>query len=467
VSIGSQTIAQVFYWNNGVYNGKTSGGLGKTSYFFQTPANTTHVSCNIDMPSAHSTETFNAVMDTLQIEQGSVATAYSPYEYKYLLNSYNDPNSDMVNSIKELFLNVPQKNKYDKSLAVDGRYYSTTTGAVNVSATAAITGEIPVIPNKRYVLSIDAAGDGVFAMHNIFYWDADGNYIGRDIGDRVWDDNSKYIIFTVPYNAYFVGVNFLWQITHTTEDFVAMSGTIQLEDGGIITSYEPYETESEIKKTSVYENTQEYSGKKWVCVGDSLTGINDATTMHYFDYISANLGMEIVNMGVGGTGYMRGYDINAAFYQRISGIQTDTDFTTIFGSGNDLALYANIGNYTDTGTSTICGCVNTTLDNYFSACPIAPIGIIAPTPWASCPTTVPGNNMELYAEKLRAIAAYRGIPFLDLYHGSNLRPENEANLVQCFYNSAPLDGNGDGVHPNELGHKIIATKISEFIKTLC
>jgi lysophospholipase L1-like esterase len=85
----------------------------------------------------------------------------------------------------------------------------------------------------------------------------------------------------------------------------------------------------------------------------------------------------------------------------------------------------------------------------------------------SYPTTMVANNhMDDYVEKLQKIANYRGVPFLDLYHGSNLRPENETNRNACFYNESSLDGNGDGVHPNELGHRIIAPKIYEFLKTL-
>lgn len=221
-----------------------------------------------------------------------------------------------------------------------------------------------------------------------------------------------------------------------------------------------------------------YTGKKWVVVGDSLTEVNEATTKHYFDYITDASGIDTYNMGVGGTGYSRGYDTSRAFYQRISNCPVDADVVTIFGSGNDANIEAQakfngktwaeaLGSYTDSTTDTICGCVNITLDNFFGTHPTTPIGIIAPSPWQSYPTTKLTNNwFEDYTNALKQICDYRGVPFLDLYHHSNLRPENEANRNACFYNGASLDGNGDGVHPNELGHKIIAPKIYEFVKTL-
>ena len=219
--------------------------------------------------------------------------------------------------------------------------------------------------------------------------------------------------------------------------------------------------------------------KKWVVIGDSLTENNVATTKHYFDYIAENTGITIHNMGVGGTGYIRGYNNNRAFYQRVLNIPTENiDIVTVFGSGNDMNLNASpifdgktweeaLGVFTDINTDTICGCINTFLNNYYSKHPTTPIGIIAPTPWKNWPTTLISNNrFNDYTKALQTICEYRGVPFLDLYHYSNLRPEDQTNCNACFYNGTSLDGNGDGVHPNELGHKIIASKIYEFLKTL-
>lgn len=205
-------------------------------------------------------------------------------------------------------------------------------------------------------------------------------------------------------------------------------------------------------------------GKTWLCVGDSLTA-GPSSSKYYHDYISEKNDMTVVNLGRGGTGYMNDYGTGNAFYQRIIQQTSDIDFATVFGSGNDLNHFSVLGNYTDTTTDTICGCVNTFFDNYFTNYPTQPIGMIAPSPWKDYPTITPNNQMEQYVEKLRQIADYRGVPFLDLYHHSNLRPENSINREALFYH-ASLDGHGDGVHPNEDGHKILASKIEQFIKTL-
>lgn len=204
-------------------------------------------------------------------------------------------------------------------------------------------------------------------------------------------------------------------------------------------------------------------GKKWVAVGDSLTEKNVSAISNYTDFISALNNMEIVNKGVGGTGYMRDAENNRAFYQRAATIP-DCDIITIFGSGNDLANYSSLGDITDSTTSTICGCMNETFDIIFENHPTTPLLVIAPTPWAgNTPDMTTG--MSLYCEKLASICSRRGIAYLDLFHHSGLRPDDTNQRDLVFYNGS-LDGHGDYVHPNKLGHSIIAPRIMQAMESV-
>lgn len=81
-----------------------------------------------------------------------------------------------------------------------------------------------------------------------------------------------------------------------------------------------------------------WTGKKWACVGDGLTEVNQRTTMHYHDYITEKTGITVVNKGVSGTGYMSGVNDNRSFIARVATVQTDSDVVTIFGSCNDRML---------------------------------------------------------------------------------------------------------------------------------
>lgn len=204
-----------------------------------------------------------------------------------------------------------------------------------------------------------------------------------------------------------------------------------------------------------------WEGKKWVCVGDSLTENNIRTTMHYHDYISQETGISVVNMGLSGSGYAALAGESKAFYQRVANVPTDANAVTIFGSGNDRSSGLSIGDPTDTGTSTICGCINTTIDNLVSIFPDVPLGIVAPTPWESNPPSDPTNWMSRYTAALKTICEYRSIPFLDLYHCSNLRPWTAEGRVACY-----TKDEGSGVHPDETGHKLIASRFKVFVESI-
>ena len=217
--------------------------------------------------------------------------------------------------------------------------------------------------------------------------------------------------------------------------------------------------EASILTVASYKTGAKWLGKKWVCVGDSLTEHNLRTTKNYHDYVAEATGITVVNMGLSGTGYMRQQDNNNAFYQRILNVPTDADVITIFGSGNDLSQ--PLGEVTDTGTTTICGCINTTFDNLYSVFPLAQIGVITPTPWIGNPPSNPNDAMSKYSAALVEICRLRGIPCLDLFHCSNLRPD-DATFRQLAYSK----DEGNGVHPDETGHKMIAPHFEAFLDSL-
>ena len=214
---------------------------------------------------------------------------------------------------------------------------------------------------------------------------------------------------------------------------------------------------------------QPFYGKKWTVVGDSLTEVNVRTTLHYHDYIAESTGITVVNHGHSGAGYYaRSFDY--AFMNEVKRIPTDSDIITIFGSINDVFhTTIPLGNITDTTTDTLCGCINITLDNLYARIPAAYLGIITPTPcWYQSSGVIddwtpsnPGNDLELYSGALVEICKRRSIPCLDLYHSSNLRPQESSFRTLAFSKDS-----GNGIHPNETGHKLIAARFLEFIKTL-
>lgn len=205
--------------------------------------------------------------------------------------------------------------------------------------------------------------------------------------------------------------------------------------------------------------TKKWVGKKWVVIGDSLTEANNKTTKNYHDYVAEKTGITVVNLGHGGTGYKREYDGEGPFSDVVSSIPTDADVVTIFGSGND-AIYT-IGDPSDTGTTTLCGCINTTIAAIFDRITTCQLGIVTPCPWESYNPADDTNWMAQYSAAIVEICKRWGIPCLDLYHCSNLRPWESA-----FRTAAYSKDGGNGVHPDETGHALLAPKFESFVESL-
>jgi lysophospholipase L1-like esterase len=209
-----------------------------------------------------------------------------------------------------------------------------------------------------------------------------------------------------------------------------------------------------VKKEKILPKSP-FINKKWACIGDSWTDNRNANPKkRYFDFISEETGITPIMMGYSGSGYAKLGQFS--FYNRAKQLPVDTDVVTIFGSGNDLSSELPLGNITDNGTDTICGCINTAINNILSVNPIIQIGIISPCPWKDYKDTQ--EKWDNYCKALEQIAKSRSIPYLDLIHCSGLRPWNDKARQLTFVD--------DGVHPNEKGHKIFSSQIREFLKKI-
>lgn len=347
------------------------------------------------------------------------------------------------------------KNLFNPSTLVDG--YLNADGSIHengIDMDWNTTDFIEVEPEKKIVTS-KKSNDGIRRKITMFFlteFDAGKKVIKHTASSEklVIDllENSKFVRFSI----------------HKAE-----INEIQTEQNNDMTTYEPYEKKvgkDNLSREFVEEfealKRLKWQGKKWACLGDSLTEKNIRTTKHYHDYIAESTGIAVFNMGVGGTGYKRTEENYTAFYQRAVKLPVDCDVVTIFGSGNDLSLIKELGTPTDVETTTICGCINKTIDEIIKIKPTVALGIVSPTPWVgNQPTVDDSNAMAKYTKALHDICKIRSIPFLDLYHCSNLRPWTSEGRNACY-----TKDDGNGVHPDENGHKLIAPRFKIFLEQL-
>lgn len=203
-----------------------------------------------------------------------------------------------------------------------------------------------------------------------------------------------------------------------------------------------------------------FHGIKWACIGDSLTDpVTTRASVKYYDYIVNGTGIGFTNLGVSGTGWYYDYNGRGNFASRIGSVPADCDVLTIFGGGNDLT-HISVGTASDTTADTLMGNVYLTIQDVFTNRPDVMLGVISPTPWIQYPPYT-DNNMATFVTELEKLCRMYSIPYLDLYHGSNLRPW-DADFRAAYYSK---DG-GNGVHPDERGNARFAPAVLSFLDYL-
>lgn len=382
-------------------------------------------------------------VDNPQIESGTTETLYA--EYNLILKDTSLPED--VNIIAESYIPVIKRVEND------------ITNTKYVDITSQFTLSDGYIDNRNGNLVSYETGKSTDYLNIFEYGDL---YI---TGSSPYSSNCLYAIYDV--NHVFLGYH--KNGTETNYHF-KWTDIISQYPNAYYVRFSTITTVSALtikRASTIVEIIADFSssvwrGKKWTCVGDSLTEVNSRTTKHYFDYVAEATGVNIVNLGASGRGYKNPSSVdNKTFLDVITEVPTDSDVVTIFGSGNDLTHGYTLGDVTDTGTTTICGCINETLDALIDRFPTVQLGVVAPTPWVNFPPSTANNAMELYVNALKTICANRSIPFLDLYHCSNLRPWTAEGRAACY----SKDG-VNGVHPDEEGHKLIAPRFKGFLDTL-
>ena len=208
-----------------------------------------------------------------------------------------------------------------------------------------------------------------------------------------------------------------------------------------------------------------WSGKKWVAFGDSLTDETINADKKYYRYIEEKTGITVVVMGAGGTGYYKGYDSGTAYGQRMANVPADADVITIFGSVNDWhtkSAGVEMGNASDTvEAGTLAGYINECIDVAVEKAPYAQIALVTPMDYKG----LPSDTLEGIANIIKAVASYRQIKCLDLYHESGFRVRNP--IFATVYTTDYSETAESYGHPSNLAHEqLIAPEFMELLKRM-
>lgn len=216
----------------------------------------------------------------------------------------------------------------------------------------------------------------------------------------------------------------------------------------------------------------ELRGKKIVFLGDSITQGAGATNEEnvYLEVCAKKLGAKAVNFGVGGTRIAPQITPSAEafcdeyFLLRAKKMDKDADLVVVFGGTNDFghgdAPFGRIG---DKDPATFCGAYDALIEYLMATYGKEKLIIVYPLRRRN-ETATNGDGSKAdgskplaeYHDAEKAIAEKCGLKSVDFWNDGDLNPNTP-------------DGNenfADGLHPNDIGHRLLGEKLAEAIKRM-
>lgn len=318
------------------------------------------------------------------------------------------------------------------------------THTINGSSVSGLSNWIPVKAKTKYVIN------KTYTQYYLF--DAEKNYLSS--ATHIYAP----VVITAPQDG------FLLIKTNGDTETVVVEGT----DLG--NHYEDYYAlrESLTRRVSKMNNNT-WIGKKWLAIGDSLTDPGVASE-GYPHLVSKALGLTLTNVGASGKDMKYFVDL-------IPDFADDFDLVTVLLGTNNQGYNCGIGSLND-------GVDYTTNESFYAQAqkvaevlmekyPTAVIAFLTPIRRTGVGSqnnndegymiNTLGLTTEPYAEAVKEVADYYGLPCLDLYH-NGINPKSEWMRQLYFSNSS---GGSDGTHPNNEGHaKYTAPVIKAFLESL-
>ena len=212
--------------------------------------------------------------------------------------------------------------------------------------------------------------------------------------------------------------------------------------------------------------------KKILFLGDSITegfGPQDINNV-YWKRLERECGCVSVGYGISGTRIARqqtpSHDPreDQYFRSRVAAMDQDADVVVIFGGTNDYGHGdAALGCFDDRTDDTFYGALHNLYLDLLDKYPGAQLVVM--TPLHRLNENKAYNDfgvrcvgcLEDYVDIIREVAGYYGIPVLDLHRVSGMQPEVRTLRERYM---------PDGLHPNDVGHALICSRLKGFLENL-
>lgn len=202
--------------------------------------------------------------------------------------------------------------------------------------------------------------------------------------------------------------------------------------------------------------SEKWKGKSWCTLGDSITEVNG-----YQPLVGAALGFSVVtNAGKSGCPVTAGGDRDYGATVHIGrGMEPVYDCVTIFGGTNDFRLNKPIGSMKSRDIETFYGAYTALVEDIMGKNPLCRLNLWTPLQrdkdgYGIHTVNEAGHRLIEYVEAVRSIGLEYGLPVLNLY-------------AESGFNRLTLDAlTFDRLHPNEEGHRRIASMAVSFLARL-
>lgn len=213
----------------------------------------------------------------------------------------------------------------------------------------------------------------------------------------------------------------------------------------------------------------ELKGKKVCFLGDSITQGSGASDVDKYGFVGQFEKITKVkkayNFGIGGTriAKKRVPSLNLThdqdFISRYPTLPDDADIICVFGGTNDYGHGdAKLGTMESRDPYTFYGACHTLFEGLINKFCGKPIVIFTPLHRENeTEKDMNGHILKEYVEVIREVAAYYGLPVLDLYIKSGMQPAVPIVKERLM---------PDGLHPSDEGHRILAERVKGFLESL-
>jgi len=212
-------------------------------------------------------------------------------------------------------------------------------------------------------------------------------------------------------------------------------------------------------------------GKKYVACGDSFTeGSFSSKTEETWDndmqmyktypyWIAKRNQMVLVNEAKSGSDFTNAEGASNPFSaSRYLEVPHDADYITLMFGLNETTV--DIGTKTDTTNATLWGAYNIVFEHFLTNMPFAKIGVIIADAWMP----------ESYANAVKEICDYWGIPYLDLKDDSVPMGiggrYSETSLRARELRNAAFQVSEEDSHPNPKAHEYRSYIVENFLRSM-